>query len=366
MDVVDTLKTLVSFRSITPKDDGIMEFVKSFLKDFTVLEIEKEGVKNVFLYKRFGEGVHLCFAGHIDVVPPGEGWSCDPFEAYESEGYIYGRGTQDMKSGVAAMMHALKDANFEGTLSLLLTSDEEGDAIWGTRYVLEVLKSKNLLPDFAVVGEPTATSECGDTIKIGRRGSINGELEIFGVQGHVAYYEKCVNPVEIVGDKLGRLAGHKLDEGSEFFEPSRIVVTNLHAGIGATNVTPSSLKIGFNVRNSVKTVEDDVQNYIEEVFEGKKYALRTTVGSKPFLSDSSSIVVKKCIEAIEDSCGFVPNLSTSGGTSDARFFALQKIPVVEVGVVNDRIHAVDERVLAKEVIKLEEIYKKIITLFTIG
>lgn len=360
MDVVRLLEELISFKSITPDEGGSMDLIKGILSDFEAIETEKEGVKNLFLYKRFGQGVHLCFAGHLDVVPPGEGWSSDPFVPLNKEGYIYGRGAQDMKSGVAAMVCALRDSDFSGTLSLLLTSDEEGDAIYGTRLMLEVLEGKGLLPDVALIGEPTADSASGDTVKIGRRGSINGELEIFGVQGHAAYYDKCVNPIELLGEKLGRIAGYRLDEGDEFFEPSRIVVTNMSAGMGATNVTPSSLKIKFNVRNSKKSGVKEIEEHIKNVLGDIKYSLRLNESSKPFMTDSDSILVQKASAAIKEAVGFDTMLSSSGGTSDARFFGLKGIPCVEIGVQNDRIHAVDERVSVDDLYNLLRIYRGII------
>lgn len=365
VSVVDILKKLISFKSITPDDGGSIPFIKGVLNDFETIEVEKEGVKNIFLYKRFGEGVHLCFAGHLDVVPPGEGWSSDPFTPLIKDGYIYGRGAQDMKSGVAAMMCALKEAEFDGMLSLLLTSDEEGEAIWGTRLMLEVLEDRGLLPDVALVGEPTADSFSGDTIKIGRRGSINGELEIFGVQGHAAYYDRCVNPIELLGEKLGVIAGYKLDEGDEFFEPSRIVVTNMSAGVGASNVTPGSLKIQFNVRNSKKSGIREIEEHIKGVLGGVKYSLKLSESSKPFITDSNSILVQKTIKAIREIKGITPKLSSSGGTSDARFFGLKGIPCVEIGVQNDRIHAVNERVSIDALYDLELIYKRIIEEFNL-
>lgn len=363
MDVVETLKLLVSFESITPDDNGAMDFIKNFLHDFEVIEAEKEGVKNILLYKQQGEGPHLCFAGHIDVVPPGEGWDSDPFQAHEKEGFVYGRGAQDMKSGVACMMHALRDSSFRGTLSLLLTSDEEGDAVHGTRHMLEVLRKQTLMPDFVVVGEPTSEDEFGDVVKIGRRGSINAELEIFGKQGHAAYYTPGKNPVEVLAPHLHKIAGVKLDEGDSFFEPSRIVITNINAGVGATNVTPGMVKIMFNVRNSPIITKEDIEKHIDEALEGVEYALRLKESSKPFVTKSDSRIVQKITEAIELINGTSPRYSAGGGTSDARFFAKEGIPVVELGVINDRIHAINERVSVEELFDLERVYKKLIEIF---
>ncbi|MFP4333075.1 MAG: succinyl-diaminopimelate desuccinylase [Campylobacterales bacterium] len=363
MNVIQILEKLISCKSITPLDDGSLKFVREYLQEFEVIDLSYRDVKNLFLYKKTHPNPHLCFAGHIDVVPPGDGWKTPPFEPTTKEGYIYGRGAQDMKSGVAAMLNPLKELSFEGTLSLLLTSDEEGDAEYGTKYALSQLKKIDLLPDFAIIGEPTSQTQALDAIKIGRRGSINGELEILGEQGHVAYYKEGANPTEIVAKKLDKIAGVKLDSGDENFEPSRIVISNINGGVGVTNVTPKSVKIVFNVRNSPNTTLSDVESYIKDVFEGYYFTLKIKQSSKPFITDRHSPFVKKCSDIIADSSGIETSLSTSGGTSDARFFAEYKIPTVEMGVVNDRIHATNERVGIDEVELLEKVFRSIIRSF---
>ncbi len=188
MDVIDLFIKLLSAKSITPDDAGLMDFIAEYLSDFEAIRIDKNGVKNLFLTKKFSEGEHLCFAGHVDVVPAGDGWESDPFTPKIENGFIYARGAQDMKSGLAAFLAAVKETKeFNGRLSLLLTSDEEGDAKYGTKDCLEYLKKQNMLPNYAVVAEPTCEEQFGDAIKIGRRGSINGVLKLFGKQGHAAY-----------------------------------------------------------------------------------------------------------------------------------------------------------------------------------
>jgi len=244
MEIVELFKKLLSYPSVTPDDAESLDFIREYLSDYQALWFNKGGVKNLLLYKKFKEGNHLNFAGHIDVVPPGEGWESDPFKPLEKEGYIFARGAQDMKSGVAAIVQTLKEVKeFNGTLSLLLTSDEEGDAIWGTRYALEEMRKRDLLPDFAIVAEPTSTHTFGDSIKIGRRGSINGVLEVFGKQGHVAYPHKTINPIHQIAPLLPKIAGVYLDEGDEHFEPSQLVITDIRSGIEKTNVTPQKLKM---------------------------------------------------------------------------------------------------------------------------
>jgi succinyl-diaminopimelate desuccinylase len=223
--VIELFKQLLESPSVTPEDGGIFDFLETYLKNFTIVRIDRHGVKNLFAYRSFGEGKHLCFAGHVDVVPAGEGWNSNPFIATEKEGYIYARGAQDMKSGVAAFTQALKEAkDFNGTLSLLLTSDEEGAAKFGTVEVLAYLKEHDLLPDAVVVAEPTCETAFGDAIKVGRRGSINGIIEIIGKQGHAAYPEKAINPVHQIAPVLPKIAGAFLDSGDEYFAPSQIVI----------------------------------------------------------------------------------------------------------------------------------------------
>lgn len=466
-NVIKVLQQLIAYPTITPQECGIYAYIKEILSDFEALEFEKEGVKNLFLYKDLSAGnaelqthnhtqtqnatsavldyglprdssdslamtqkrdssdsistkahenksnfsnaesqnkesqkPHLCFAGHIDVVPPGEGWASEPFSPTIKEGFLYGRGAQDMKAGVAAFVCAIREfvdclesqnlqtstkganvesqraqdskesqkiqipqscdstssQNFNGILSVLLTSDEEGAAIFGTKYTLECLKEKDLLPDFAIVAEPTSVEKFGDMIKVGRRGSINGVLKVFGQQGHVAYPKKCLNPVDIIAPHLSKISGHKLDKGSEEFEPSRIVVTDIRGGLEVVNVTPNDLKIMFNVRNSTQTSVESVRKYLEHLLAKAPHSLELNQSSKPFLTDKQSLIVQKIVKALESQNGFAPELSTSGGTSDARYFAEFGVKVVECGVCNDSIHAINERVRMSEVEALQNTF----------
>ncbi|MRI83634.1 MAG: succinyl-diaminopimelate desuccinylase [Nitratiruptor sp.] len=364
MEVIELFKELLRFPSITPDDGGSLEFIRDYLDDFEALWFEKEGVRNLFLFRSFGPGEHLCFGGHVDVVPPGEGWESDPFEPVEREGFIYGRGAQDMKSGVAAAVQALKESStFPGTLSLLLTSDEEGEARWGTRYVLEQLRPLGLIPDYAVVAEPTCHQQFGDLIKIGRRGSINGVIEKIGKQGHAAYPEKAINPIHKVAQVLPAMAGVDLDRGDAFFAPSKFVITDIRAGMEVTNVTPGSLKLMFNVRNSTQTDIEDVERFVRRHFDGMNYTLHLSQSAKPFLTDPNSKVVQLMDRAIKEVVGIEPKHSTAGGTSDARFFAEHGVKVVEFGVRNDRIHAPNERTHQEEVRGLYQVFRKLIELF---
>lgn len=364
MNVVDLLLKLLSFESITPDDAGSLKFIEEYLDGYEATYVNKEGVKNLFLSKRFGEGEHLCFAGHVDVVPAGDNWDTNPFVPVIKEGNIYARGTQDMKSGVAAFMQTCKEVeDFDGRLSILLTSDEEGDAKYGTVIMLEHLKSINLLPDYCIVAEPTCETTFGDAIKIGRRGSINGYLTLNGRQGHAAYPEKSINPVHQIASILDKIAGVNLDNGDNDFAPSQMVITDIRGGMEVTNVTPGSLKLMFNVRNSTKTTQEEVRLHIDKCFKGLDYSLELTQGSYPFVTTRDSKVVKKLSSSIETITGLKTKLSTAGGTSDARFMGAFGIDVVEFGVINDTIHAPNERTSIVEVEKLFEVFKDMVKNF---
>lgn len=353
---------LLKFRSITPEEDGAFSFIKEYLCEFETIELEEEGVKNLFLYKHFGGQKHLCFAGHIDVVPPGEGWKSDPFEPLVKEGMVYARGAQDMKSGLCAFIQACKQAtSFDGTLSLLLTSDEEGEAKYGTVEMLRYLKKHALLPQCAIVAEPTSEAVFGDAIKIGRRGSINGVLEIIGKQGHAAYPQKALNPVHQIAPLLTRLAGHKLDEGDDSFEPSQIVITDIRGGMEVTNVTPGKLKIMFNVRNSTQTSLEDIRTYIFDVLKELEFTLTLSQSAKPFVTNAHASIVKAVENALLHVKGRAPKLSTAGGTSDARFFGEFGIETIECGVLNDTIHAPNECCKMEDVNDLVKVFGHVIT-----
>lgn len=408
---IELLKELLRYESITPQECGIYELLRPRLEraGFKCLHIDKGGVRNLFAYIDLGalgldsrressrelareskadsaeKITHFCFMGHVDVVPVGQGWSVGAFSGIQRDGYIWGRGAQDMKAGVAAFVCALVDfvKSLESSgldsrpptsspdsrpraplmLSLLLTSDEEGDGIYGTRYALERLAKLDLLPSHAIVAEPTCSEIFGDTMKNGRRGSINGVLEITGKQGHVAYPEKCHNPVEALGAHLGRLAGVELDSGDENFAPSKLVITDIRGGLEAVNVTPSALRVMFNVRNSPLSTKESLQAYVESIMQdieqehaGVSCALDLQQSAKPFLCERDSALVRMLGESVRKVCAITPACSTSGGTSDARFCHEYGIEAVEFGVRNDRIHSVDERVALGDVEGLYRVF----------
>jgi succinyl-diaminopimelate desuccinylase len=363
MNIIPLFQKILQYKTITPNDAGIYDFIEEYLGDtWQCIKYDVEEVTNRFYYKKFNDNdEHLCFAGHVDVVPTGEGWSVDPFAADVIDGVITARGAQDMKSGVASFLYACKNAtNFNGTLSILLTSDEEGEGINGTVKVLEYLKEQNFLPTSAIVAEPTCEDVFGDAIKVGRRGSINGYLELQGKQGHAAYPEKAINPVHLISTVLPQIAGFNLDNGDEFFSPSKFVVTDIRSGMEVTNVTPNKLNMMFNVRNSTKTNQETIKAFIAEKFDGLDYSLRLTQGSYPFVTDANTDVVKKMQKSIKDICGMETKLTTAGGTSDARYFGQFKIDTVEFGVINDTIHAINERTTVQEVEQLTKVLSDII------
>jgi len=361
MKTLELFRFMIESKSETPDDGGLLDFIENYLDDFKAVRVDVEGVKNLFIYKKFSDGEHLCFAGHVDVVPAGSGWDSDPYKAIERDGYIYGRGTQDMKSGVAAFIQALKETkDFKGTLSALLTSDEEGEGTFGTIELLKYLKEHSMLPDAAIVAEPTCEIEFGDAIKVGRRGSINGYVTIKGKQGHAAYPEKSVNPIDLIAPRLSNMAGVNLDNGDEFFAPSKFVITDIRAGMQVTNVTPNELKLMFNVRNTTLTAQEEIREFVAKNLEGLDYELKLTQGSYPFKTDTDTKLVRKIDGAIEKITGVKPKHSTAGGTSDARHLAPMGVDVVEFGVINDTIHAVNERTTAKEVESLYEVFKNLI------
>lgn len=369
----EIVKKLISYPTITPLECGIFEYIATLLEGFSYERMDYSEVKNAFFYKDFSptqqEGkLHLCFAGHVDVVPAGEGWESDPFEAVIKEGCLYGRGAQDMKGGIGAFLDAIIKAQKEGiyenlAISILLTSDEEGDGINGTHYILECLHKENRLPHFAIVAEPTSQEVVGDMIKIGRRGSMNGKITIKGVQGHVAYPDQCLNPIELLGSRLGEIAGKNLDDGDENFQPSKIVVTDIRGGMQVCNVTPSNLVMMFNVRNSPLTHQEDVQIYLHKVLQGLEYDLEVKTNSLPFLTPRENTLISKLTLCITKITGITPKLSCSGGTSDARYFASYGIGVAELGVCNDRIHAKNECVKLQDLDNLAKIFKMLIESF---
>ena len=363
MDVIDLFLKLLSAKSETPDDGALLDFITEYLSDFEAYRFDEGEIKSLFLTKKFSEGEHLCFSGHIDVVPAGDGWDSEPYTPKIEDGIIYARGAQDMKSGVAAFVQACKEVeNFNGRLSIMLTSDEEADGI-GTQNALKGIKKMGLMPDYAIIAEPTCEEIFGDAIKIGRRGSVNGVLKLYGKQGHAAYPAKSVNVINLVAPILPKMAGKNLDNGDEFFEPSQFVITDIRAGMEVTNVTPGLLKMMFNVRNSTKTTVQDIEEFVKSNFDGLEYELEMKPSANSFMTTPDSKVVKLLQSSIKDVCKIETNLSTAGGTSDARFFGAFGVDTIEFGVINDTIHAPNERTTINEVKALNSVFNRVLKEF---
>lgn len=365
---LDLARQLIACRSITPDDGRSLEVVASRLEPlgFICERIDRGGVKN--LWARHGEGRPLvCFAGHVDVVPPGPEaeWTTAPFAGVERDGWLYGRGAADMKGPLAAFVTAVErlvaaGAVGRGSLAVLLTSDEEGDAVHGTAAVVHQLRARGVVLDYCILGEPTSSATFGDTLKNGRRGSLNGTLQVRGVQGHVAYPERGRNPIHLAAPALAELAATSWDAGNDDFGPTTFQISNIHAGTGAPNVVPGTLAVDFNLRFSPVSPAEDLEARVEAALgrHGLDYDLRWTVNAEPFITPVGTLVnvVREAVGAV---AGMTPELSTSGGTSDGRFLASIATELVEFGPLNDTIHKIDERVAIADLARLSVIYERI-------
>ncbi len=359
-------RQLIEQQSVTPADAGCLELIEQRLKliGFTLERFDSGGVSNLWA-RRGNAPPLLCFAGHTDVVPPGpvDRWASPPFKPTTRDGLLYGRGAADMKSSLAAIVVAAErfvhlHPLHQGSLALLLTSDEEGDAIDGTVKVVEALHARKESIDYCVVGEPTSATRFGDTIKNGRRGSLSAKLVVHGIQGHVAYPEQVKNPVHLAVPALAELAATRWDEGNEFFPPTSFQISNAHAGTGATNVVPGSFDILFNFRFSTASTPDGLQARVHALLDrhGLDYEIAWTLGGKPFLTRPGKLVTA-LTESISAHAGVEAQLSTSGGTSDGRFIADICPEVVEFGPINASIHKIDECIAIADLDPLSHIYQ---------
>jgi succinyl-diaminopimelate desuccinylase len=359
---------LIRRPSVSPEDHGCLQLIGQRLEahGFRVEHLPFGPVEN--LWARHGsERPVLCFAGHTDVVPTGprEEWQTDPFEPVVRDGILYGRGAADMKSGLAAMVTASErfvaaNPAHRGSLAFLLTSDEEGPSVDGTRRVVEILEARGEKIDWCVVGEPSSTDALGDMVKIGRRGSLSGKHTVHGIQGHVAYPHLADNPVHALAPALAELAARIWDKGNEYFQPTSFQVSNLAAGTGAPNVIPGELKARFNIRFSTEQTVEKLQQTITEILNRHKvnYTLEWFVSGLPFFTPPGdlSAAVERVIKA---STGRKPELSTTGGTSDGRFIAPTGAQVVELGVINATIHKVNENVRVADMDALSKMYEQV-------
>ena len=367
---VELTSELIRCESITPKSDGSIDLIISYLEilGFTCTKINfgegNEKVEN--LYAKFGNlEPNICFGGHVDVVPTGdiENWSINPFGGDIKEGKIWGRGAADMKSGIASFIAAVseflkinKDLNNYGSISLIITSDEEGKAINGTKKVVDWLINKGESISGCIVGEPTNVSEVGDTVKIGRRGSYTGSIIVRGIQGHVGYPHLAENPINSLLKMLEPLLKVYLDDGTKEFQPSSVMITSIDVNNDASNVIPGEVKARFNIRFNTLHSIDSLTDMLKKQFDAitTKYEFEYFCNAEPFLT-SDELLKSTLQKAIQEVVKLNPQNSTSGGTSDARF--ITKIcPVIEFGLVGKTMHKVDENVEVNDIIKLTNIY----------
>jgi succinyl-diaminopimelate desuccinylase len=362
---------LIARASVSPADGGCQALMIDRLEaiGFTVESLRFGPVDN-FWAKRGRGGPVFCFAGHTDVVPTGptDEWQSDPFDPVIKNGVLYGRGAADMKSGLAAMVTACEEflgryPSHRGTIAFLITSDEEGPSVDGTRRVVEVLRERRETIDWCLVGEPSSESALGDTIKIGRRGSLSGRLTVHGVQGHIAYPQFADNPVHAVAPALAELASRTWDRGNEHFQPTTFQISNISAGTGAPNVIPGELKARFNLRFSTEQTVDGLKTVVEELLRRHRvnYSLEWFVSGYPFLTVPGELS-QAATRAVQEQLQIIPKLSTSGGTSDGRFIAPMGAQVIEVGVINETIHKVNECVRVADIDGLHRIFVRTLEL----
>ena len=368
-DALELTRALISCPSVTPADAGCQALMTERLaaSGFSIETLQFGSVTNLWARRGDARPV-LCFAGHTDVVPTGplEEWRSDPFTPVIRDGVLYGRGAADMKSGLAAMVTATEEfvaahPDHRGSIAFLITSDEEGPSVDGTKRVVEALKARGETIDWCIVGEPSSGQSVGDTIKIGRRGSLSWRLTVHGVQGHVAYQQLAENPVHTLAPALAELTARTWDAGDAFFQPTTFQISNLNAGTGAPNVIPGELKARFNLRYSpVQTVEV-LKKTVEDILarHGVRHTIEWYVSGEPFYTPPGELS-QAAVDAITAVTGAAPQLSTGGGTSDGRFIAPLGAQVVELGVTNATIHKVNECVRVEEIGLLHRMYRGVL------
>ncbi len=361
-------KQLIAEASVTPDDKNCQAILAERLQKigFTIEAMNFNDTQNIWA-RRGNSAPLLCFAGHTDVVPSGpeEKWTSPPFEPTERDGKLYGRGTADMKTSIAAFVTACERLVAEhpehsGSIALLITSDEEGDAYDGTTKVVDALKARGETIDYCIVGEPTAVNRLGDTIKNGRRGSLSGNLTIKGKQGHIAYPHLAVNPVHTFAPALAELVATQWDQGNAYFPATGFQISNIQGGTGATNVIPGSLNVKFNFRFSTESTDSGLKQRVHEILDkhGLDYDLQWSLSGQPFLTEAGELT-QVAQAAIAEVCGINAELSTSGGTSDGRFIKAIARELIELGPVNASIHQIDEHIELAAVPELSAVYQNI-------
>ena len=368
-DVLNLVCELIRRRSLTPDDAGCQALIGERLQraGFNIEHFHYGDVSNLWATHGDGDPVFV-FLGHTDVVPTGpeSDWASAPFEPVIRDGRLYGRGAADMKSGVAAMTVALEEfvaahPDHAGTVALLLTSDEEGPLNRdGVRRVVEEFRRRDQRIDFCVVGEPSSAERLGDIVRVGRRGSLSGNLSVHGVQGHVAYPDKVRNPIHIAAPALAELATTRWDEGNEEFLPTSFQISNVHAGTGALNVVPGALEAKFNFRFCTASTAQSLRERTEGVLHKHDldFSIDWDLSGEPFLTSAGKL--RAAVQtAVQEICGIVPRADTGGGTSDARFIAPLGAEVVEIGPVNASIHKIDECVAIDDLERLPTLYRRV-------
>ena len=373
-DVIELAQELIARPSVTPDDAGCQDLIAERLRKagFAIEHLPFGPVKNLWASHGSGSPVFV-FLGHTDVVPTGpvEAWASDPFVPTIRDGKLYGRGAADMKGSVAAFVLALEEfvarhPHHRGTVALLLTSDEEGDAVDGVRRVVEHFRASGQHIDFCLTGEPSSKERLGDLLRVGRRGTLSGTLTVRGIQGHVAYPEKARNPIHQAMPALTELCARRWDEGfpregDSLFPPSSFQISNIHAGTGANNVIPGACEVVFNFRYNPGWRAAELEREVHATLDrhGLEYSIAWHRGGEPFLT-GEGVLRRAAREVMIERCGVVPDENTGGGTSDARFIAPMGAEVVEMGPINASIHKVDEHVAVDELQRLPAIYREIV------
>tara|TARA_A100001015_G_scaffold321255_1_gene451040 strand:+ start:5231 stop:6367 length:1137 start_codon:yes stop_codon:yes gene_type:complete len=363
------VKKLIEKKSVTPNDDGCQEYIKNELSGYGFVHenINLEDVKNIWLRKGSKRPL-LVFAGHTDVVPPGNinEWKTKPFVPEVKDNILYGRGASDMKSSISAMISAaqkfVKDnPDHKGSIGFLLTSDEEGPAKYGTQKVIEKFKKDDIEIDYCVVGEPTSSEKFGDTIKNGRRGSLTGYLKIIGIQGHIAYPELAKNPIHITGSLISKLNDYEWDNGNKYFPKTSFQISSVKSDEVASNMIPRSIDIVFNLRFSSELTQDDIKNNFKNIISkfNCEYEIDWNCSAEPFITNEGRLT-KVLQEAIKETVNINSNLSTTGGTSDARFISQHAKETVEFGPLNKTAHKINENINLQNLTDLEKIYYKVL------